>query len=49
MIIAVFVGLLLILVMASVLGAIGGVLVEGLFVVLGVAVVVVGVIGYSRR
>ena len=49
MIIAIFVGLLLILVMATVLGMVGGVLVEGVFIVLAVAVIVAGVLRYSRR
>jgi len=49
MIIAIFVGLLLILVMATVLGMVGGILVEGVFIVLAVAVIVAGVLRYSRR
>lgn len=49
MIIAVFVAFLLILGLATVLGAVGGILVEGLFVVLAVLIVLVGVMRYSRR
>lgn len=49
MITAVFVGLLLILGMASVLGALGGFWVESLFVVLAVGIVVAGVVRFGRR
>jgi len=49
MIIAIFIGLLLILVMATVLGAVGGILVEWTFIALAVAVIVTGVVRYSRR
>jgi hypothetical protein len=49
MIIAIFVGLLLVLVMATVLGMVGGILVEGVFIVLAVAVIVAGVLRYTRR
>ena len=49
MVVAVFVAILLILVLAMVLGAVGGVLVEGLFVVLAGAIVIAGVVRYSRH
>lgn len=49
MVVAIFVALLLILVMAEVLGALGGGWVEALFVVLALGVVAAGVIRYSRR
>ena len=49
MIVAVFVGLLLILGMASVLGALGGVWVESLFVILALGIVVAGVVRFTRR
>jgi len=49
MIIAIFVGLLLILFMATVLRTVGGILVESIFVVLAVAVILAGVVRYSRR
>ena len=49
MIIVLFIGLLLILILAAVLGAIGGILVEGVFVVLAFAVIVAGVVRYGRR
>ena len=49
MIIALFVGLLLILAMATVLGAIGGSLVEDLFIALAIGVILAGVVRYSRR
>ena len=48
MIVALFVAMLLILALATVLGAVGGILVEGVFVLLAAVIVVVGVIRYSR-
>ena len=49
MVVAVFVAILLILVLATVLGAVGGVLVEGLLVVLAGAIVIAGDDRYSRH
>ena len=48
MIVAVFVGLLLIMGMASVLNALGGFWVESIFVILAIGIVVVGVIRFGR-
>lgn len=48
MIVALFVAMLLILALATVLGAVGGIIVEGVFVLLAAVIVVVGVIRYSR-
>jgi hypothetical protein len=48
MIVALFVGLLLIMGMASVLKSLGGFWMESLFVILAIGIVVAGVVRFSR-
>lgn len=48
MIIAVFVGLLLIMGMASLMASLGGFWMESLFVVLAIGIVVAGVVRFGR-